>query len=423
MNPSARSLAALLDSGDAVPKRYTSGTHRDRAPEETVARVRGLLPALGITRIANVTGLDRIGVPVVMVCRPNSRSLAVAQGKGLTLAAARASGLMESIEAYHAERVHLPLRLGSCEELRYTHRLVDVERLPLALESRFDPRLPLLWVEGEDLVQEERVWLPLELVHGDLTLPGHPGRGAFPLSSNGLASGNHPLEALSHALCEVVERDAMTLWWLLDDEARERTRLDLGSVGSAEVEQLLERLERAGVAVAAFEVTSDVGIPAFACWVVDRDGRAAVTSAPARGSGCHPAREIALLRALTEAIQGRLTCIAGARDDLEPGIYEVQRGDAALDSLRELVTRGGGRRRFADAATFESETIDDDVRWEIEHVRATGCDAIVVVDLTRPDFALPVVRVVVPGLESDTEYAAPGARAARSAARGAPGRS
>lgn len=74
------SLAALLEHGEAVPKRYTTGTHRDRAPEETVARVRGLLPALGITRIANVTGLDRIGMPVVMVCRPNSRSLAVAQG-------------------------------------------------------------------------------------------------------------------------------------------------------------------------------------------------------------------------------------------------------------------------------------------------------------------------------------------------------
>ncbi len=410
------SLAALLEAGVPVPKRYTAGTHRDRAPEETVARVWGLLPALGITRVGNVTGLDRIGVPVVMVCRPNSRSLAVAQGKGLTLAAARASGLMESIEAYHAERVQLPLRLGSHEELRYTHHLVDVDRLPLALESRYDPRLPLLWVEGEDVLAAQRVWLPLELVHGDLTLPGYPGRGSFPLSSNGLASGNHVVEAISHGICEVVERDALALWWRLDDEAREGTRLDLGAVAHADVEELLQRLERAGVAVAAFEITSDVAIPAFACWILDRDDRAAVTSAPARGSGCHPCREIALLRALTEAIQSRLTCVAGARDDLDPALYEIQRGNALLESLRALVVRGDGRRRLEAAPTCEADTLDADVRWELERLRATGLDSVVVTDLTRADLAVPVVRIVVPGLESDPEYAAPGARAARAAA-------
>ena len=115
------------------PVRKGSATVRGRMVrlEETVARVRPLIPAMGITRIANVTGLDCIGIPVVMVCRPNSRSLAVSQGKGLDLAAAaKASALMESVESYHAERITLPLKLGSYEELRYTHRLVDLNGLP-----------------------------------------------------------------------------------------------------------------------------------------------------------------------------------------------------------------------------------------------------------------------------------------------------
>src|SRR5947207_13818095 len=112
----------------APEKSYYRGTHRLVSPQHTIDKISGLLPVMGITRVANVTGLDHIGIPVVMVCRPNSRALAVAQGKGLTLAAAKASGVMESIEAYHAERITLPLKLASYEELCHTHRLVDVEQ-------------------------------------------------------------------------------------------------------------------------------------------------------------------------------------------------------------------------------------------------------------------------------------------------------
>ena len=75
-------------------KSYRLGTHRRIHPTQTIARVQPMLRDLGITRIADVTGLDSIGVPVVMVCRPNARSIAVAQGKGLDLEAARASGVM-----------------------------------------------------------------------------------------------------------------------------------------------------------------------------------------------------------------------------------------------------------------------------------------------------------------------------------------
>src|SRR5215467_3082672 len=89
----------------------------------TVARARKLFGAFGITRVANVTGLDCIGIPVVMVCRPNARSLSVSQGKGIDLDAARASGLMESIELFHAERINLPLKLGSWNDLRFSHPL------------------------------------------------------------------------------------------------------------------------------------------------------------------------------------------------------------------------------------------------------------------------------------------------------------
>src|SRR5262252_4561385 len=109
-------------------KAYRLGTHRAFTPEQTVARVRPLLARFGITRVANLTGLDRTGVPVVMVCRPNARSSAVFHGKGIDIAAAKASGLMESIETWHAEHMQLPLRLGSFNELHRTLALADVDQ-------------------------------------------------------------------------------------------------------------------------------------------------------------------------------------------------------------------------------------------------------------------------------------------------------
>lgn len=84
-------------------KGHKSGTHRTISPSETLARMKPYLAPMGITRVANVTGLDTIGIPVFMACRPNSRSLAVSQGKGLDLDAARASAVMESVEGYRAE--------------------------------------------------------------------------------------------------------------------------------------------------------------------------------------------------------------------------------------------------------------------------------------------------------------------------------
>src|SRR2546422_10018812 len=111
-------------------KSLRRGTHRSASLNDTLNRVLPLAPVIGITRVATVTGLDSVGIPVVMVCRPNSRSVAVSQGKGIDLTSARASGLMEAAELYHAETITLPLRLATYEELRYQHNVVEIDDLP-----------------------------------------------------------------------------------------------------------------------------------------------------------------------------------------------------------------------------------------------------------------------------------------------------
>jgi YcaO-like protein with predicted kinase domain len=375
---------------------------------------------MGITRVADVTGLDTIGVPVVMVCRPNSRSLAVSQGKGVSLAAAKASGLMEAVELHHAERICLPLRLGSYDELRRRHRVVDVDALPRAATSVFHPERPLLWIEGHDLLRDEAVWVPYELVHADFTVPYPPGGGCFPMSSNGLASGNHLLEAISHAICEVVERDATTLWHLLDEAARRRTRVDLAPIDDHDCCEVLARCEGAGVAVAVWDMTSDVGIPGFYCVMTERVEDPMHPLGASAGMGCHPDPAIALLRAILEAAQSRLTVIAGSRDDVGRSLYEQARSADQGPALRAREEAAVPDRRLHDVLGWSGDSVDADVAWELDRLRAIGVPEVVVVDLTDPAFRLPVVRLVIPGLEGPDNI--PGYRPGRRARARAAGR-
>ena len=393
----------------ALAKGWSRGTHRAVPPEETLARVRPLMPALGITRVADVTGLDCIGVPVAMAYRPNARSLVVSPGKGLDLVAAKTSAVMESIEGWHAERIHRPLLLASRAELRFDHRLVDVDGLPRCSAAGLPEGLRVLWIEGRDLLADAAAWLPFEVVHTNFTLPLPPRSGALLASSNGLASGNRLPEAVSHAVCELVERDATTLWHARDQRGRRSTRVDLATVDDPACADVLARFDRAQVAAAVWEITSDVGIPAFRCLIVDRSPSPLRPHLPGLGAGCHPSRAIALLRALTEAAQTRLTLITGARDDLGAANYAASNDRAAHARLLGVAAGGPPGRSFRDAPTFEAATFDEDLAWELARLGAAGIREVVTVDLSKPGLGIPVARVVIPGLEGIHE--APGYRA------------
>ena len=399
---------------DAGRKGFLEGTHRLVSPEQTLARVRPILGVMGITRVANLTGLDRVGLPVVMSYRPNARSLSVNSGKGLTLAAAEASGVMEAIESYHAERVHRPLVLGSYDELRFERPVVDVDTLPRLAVSTFHASKPLLWTEGKDHVTGAPVWVPFEMVHVNFTLPLPTGSGAFVMSSNGLASGNHPLEAIGHGLFEVVERDASTLFRLRRRAGHPVRRLNLDTVADPGCRDALARFDRAGVAVGVWDATSDVGIPVFHCIVVDTEAHPTHPGYATSGVGCHPCRTVALLRALTEAAQGRLIYIAGSRDDRDRATYAHARDPDFTDRTRGWVLADEDPRiDLADIPEFVGETFRADLDWSIERLRAVGVEQVISVDLSRDPFDIPVFRVIIPGLEAMQELPGytPGPRA------------
>ncbi len=389
-------------------------------PEATLERVLPLRRVMGITRLADLTGLDTVGIPVVAAYRPNSRSLALSQGKGLTRAAAQASAVMEAIELWHAERIAAPLRLASYAELSAAERCVDVWRLPKLSVSAFHEDLRLLWIEGHDLLADEPTWVPYETVHTDFTLPLPSGSGAFVLSSNGLASGNHPTEALSHALCEVIERDATSLWQAAGGTRQIATSLDLAAVEDAACRLLLERFAEGGLEVAVWDATSDVAIATCVCHIVDRRPSPSRSMYANSGKGAHPVAEIALLRALTEAAQSRVTYISGARDDQDHVEYEAILAADEVERCRRRIRRGmAGRRRLSEFPSRLHERFEEDLAFELQRLQAVGVEQVVAVDLSHPAIGVPVVRVVVPGLETSCEFPGyvPGPRALAAAAR------
>ncbi|MGF1624693.1 MAG: YcaO-like family protein [Alphaproteobacteria bacterium] len=394
-------------------KQFTDGTHRLRDPAETVALLLPHLKAMGITRIADVTGLDRTGIPVVMVCRPNARSVAVSQGKGLTLDAARASGLMEAVETWHAERIAGPLLLGSVGDLEASHPLIEVDSLPAIAGGRTDPHLPIHWIEGRDLGTGAAIWVPFEMVHSRYAASMPHRRMRFPASTNGLASGNDFLEAACHAICELIERDSTSVWHHLPADGRAASQVDTDSVDDVNCRRALEMFAAAGLEVSIWDTTTDVGVPAFFCLVTEDDS--AAPGHMGAGAGCHPTRAIALLRALTEAAQTRTTYIAGSRDDLRPDEYRPEAIAAKYRFARRVRSDRPPSRDFRSAPSWEVDSFAADLQWLLARLEAAGCGPVAAVDLSRPNpgHGMAVVRAVIPGLEAphdDDDYL-PGPRA------------
>ena len=407
--------------GPATAKHHLRGTHRACEPAETWERIAPRLMDFGITRVGDITGLDRIGIPIWIAVRPNSRSLSVSQGKGLDHHAAKVSAAMEAIEIAHAEQSTRQLRFESYETLKDVASVVDVRTLPEARNSLFTPDRKLLWIEAYDLLSGAAVWVPYEMVHADATVPWMPGSGAFIASTNGLASGNNLAEAVLHGLCEVIERDAQALWEFSGGETQDATRIDLSTSSDPIIVDVLDKYSRAKIEVMTWNLTSDIKIPVVQCVIFDALEDTLFKPIPAAfGAGCHPSSEVALSRAMTEAAQSRLTVIAGSRDDFGRARYRTTQAPEAFAYNRKLVTNQSAVLPIDKLPTWTSDTVDDDLRRVLDLLKTVGVTQVLAVNLSLEDMPISVARVIVPGLEGPTESPAylPGPRVRALAERG-----
>jgi YcaO-like protein with predicted kinase domain len=391
------------DSYGSSMKGWHLGTHRTRRPVDTVRDFGRLADVCGITRLADITGLDCLGVPVCAAIRPASKSLVVSLGKGLDRDAAMASALMEAIETWHAEKITPDVFGVTREELWRTGcNAADTAALPQAPDSTASTE-PRSWIRGRILATGQEILVPFETVSMDFTANADT---ALLRSSNGLASGNHPDEALFHALCEVIERDGEALW----RDSPDFRRLDLHTVTDRNCQGLIKRIIQAKMQIAAWDITSDVGIPAYGCLILPSDDAPDwATIGVHDGFGCHLSPAVALARAITEAAQTRLTYISGSRDDVLPDDIAKANDPELARQVRIDLGKIEATEEFRPEPAV-SPSFTEDIAVITDALSTAGADDVICVDLTRPELGVPVVKVLVPGLEGPWEQSVPGPR-------------
>jgi ribosomal protein S12 methylthiotransferase accessory factor len=233
-------------------------------------------------------------------------------------------------------------------------------------------------------------------------------------------------EAICHALCEVIERDAMSLADLrasaipfhilrtivhslnaaafsvspiltdrFVDDPSIFPDVDIQEINFEPVKSLVEKFRQADISLMVKNITSDIGIPTFNAssveWISHDYGYLA------EGHGTHPDARIALLRAITEVSQTRAANIQGARDDLRKIKYDDENTD---DRRAWQFMRSTKKIKFSEVPTFFNEDILDDINLILYRLKNVGMNQVIIVDLTNQDIGIPVVRAIVPGLET-----------------------
>jgi ribosomal protein S12 methylthiotransferase accessory factor len=414
------------------------GTNREFDVAETLRRITPYLRELRVTRLADVTGLDFIGIPVYSAIAPRAHDvISVYNGKGATPEAAKVSAIMEAAERFAATLPMRPAAVGSYRRLSAAGaEVLDPRALLQEIAPHYRDDEPISWVTGHDLLRDVEVLVPYRVAGYHMS--AHEPAPHTTTSTNGLASGNSLEEAICHALSEVIERDAETLADIggrrvvaaaragalrgvsVDATAvwvgRRYPRISPAGLPGA-AGDLVGRVRAAGARLDMWRITSDIAVPTVLAVVSQDLGEG--FSHRYGGAGTHPDAHTALTRAVTEAVQSRSGDMQAVRED-------VSAVDAAVPGWA-LHTQRRARRDptaapagtatsvpLADLASYPSADLMDDVRLQLEMLAAAGLDRAVVVDLSPPGIPVHVVRVIVPGLESwIVDRAALGTRALR----------
>jgi YcaO-like protein with predicted kinase domain len=371
---------------------HLGSTIRAQTAECSLARAYKIGKKIGITRVANITGLDKINIPVALAIRPTGKHLSVSQGKGCSLALAKISAMMESIELWHVENLPPPSINASFATLKNTKiNAIDPTTLSTGL---YQPSIlntrSLDWHTGVDLVTNDPILLPKSAISLDATKDCSLASLLLGASSNGLASGNTHCEALCHALFELIERNSFYHWQTLSLAKQEKSSLSLNSIESGVAQQLLTCFYQANIRVRIFDASSAHQIPVFICIV--RDTEILQGANQFMGKGAHFNKEIAIIRSITEAAQVRLTYISGSRDDVFPGFYKKR--VLAQPALKK------GHKDFGD---IEQPLYQKDFQKNVVELTdllyQQGFKQIAYLDLTRKDIGVSVVRAIIPTMK------------------------
>lgn len=378
---------------------YFEGTHRIIAPKKTIEINEDKLKIAGITRIADITDLDRIGLPIYTAIRPTAEDGAVSiyGGKGITRDHARASAMMEGFERYSAERHDSDeTTTATLEEISRLGEYVNPESLNLPKDFKKEnlDSMKLEWSIAKDIITDNDYYVPTNAIYHPY-IHGNDCESLFKSNTNGLASGNVLEEAILHGIFEVIERDA---WSIFELTHKNYAQIDTDSIESDIVNETIDKFESEGIKIKLMDFTADIDVPTIAASADDTVTKDA--GLLTLGMGTHLDPEVAILRALTEVAQSRATQINGAREDTVRADFTREAGYERMKRINKYYFRQEDEKIDLSSIENKSTTsINKDLEIVKDELMANDIDRILYHDLTRPELDVSVVRVIIPEME------------------------
>jgi oxazoline/thiazoline synthase len=271
----------------------------------------------------------------------------------------------------------------------------------LSGEAPFDPSAEIEWSPAWSLRDDRFKHVPTGLAYFFHDGTSNPSKDQFLAGSNGCAAGNTHEEAVLQGFLELVERDACAIWWY---NRQQRAEIDLDRLGDSFIRDLRAQFAAQGRSLWVLDVTSDLDIPVVVAvlhW--KQDGQERIEFA----AGADFDLRVATLRAVTGLNQ--LLAVERMTHSAAPAAAADQ-GVALPVPLRKhayLAPRGKAAARRAQSFKFAGLDRRDQVLGCVKLAKRLGLDFLVL-DQTRPDVGVPVVRVIVPGLRPFHRRFAPG---------------
>lgn len=393
-------------------------------PSHAFSVLKPLQSVVGITRVAVITGLRTIGIPNAQAFRPDGEwSSTVGSGKSESIIGAKVGAMMEEMEKWAQEEFarRAPtsgFEVASFNQLRHRgRRAIDPSTLDLPYDTCYAEGLEIGWYACADLAGGGTALVPAAAIThrripNDIYYSSRGGRKT--LTTNGLASGMTIAEALTHALCEYIERHALVVDAVSGGNPggprpTRRPFLDLETAPRS-TRRLMGKIARAGYHLAVRDITSDVRVPTFNATIFLSEGSTEGRLfndgwQRANGWAAHPDPETAVNMAILEASQTIMTHVAGAREDLVLQARSLGRHERTNSRSRAAVAAEMGayapRLRFSSIPGLSSDDAAEDVRWIIERLKEAGCGHVLAADYTTDRIKpVRVVRVIIPGLET-----------------------
>lgn len=410
----------------------TDGGHRILRPEETYRKYEHLVdPVTGV--VNEVRRMRPEDSQVHLYFAGENRAISSGRynlkrlkaslrsssaGKGMTDAQAKASALCEALErssgvfrgdepvkkASYRQLGETAVHLDRCQNFsrhQYQQR-EEINRQAINfyyVPEPFDEEALIDWTPVWSMSKKRFCYLPTEYCYFN-----YPYDRFAQGDSNGNASGNTLEEAVLQGFFELVERDAVALWWY---NRLQLPAVDIDSFGEPYYQELMAEYKQMGRKLWAIDLTSDLGIPTFAALSCDTGEKG---NRVLFGFGSHLDAKIALSRAVTEMNQSLsiLEAVDAGRAPLEDAVTLKWLEEATLANQPYLAANAAAPvKKIADYQQPVHQDLLADVTYCREIVEKLGLEMLVL-NQTRPDIGMPVVKVIVPGLRHFWARFAPG---------------